>query len=116
VIRCALGTSDFYVTYEQSRSLKLFGEKIVAETNNTPLSHSLKIGGIKYKVRIVERDEIITNRMLFSMKEIPDEMMEDYIQSDEWKRLGFNKTKSVGDKVSEHPRIYIEILSVFYNP
>lgn len=79
--------------------------------------HSIKIGGIKYRVRIVGGNEIITNRMVFSIKEIyKGDVREYYIQSGDWKRLSYKPTQAVGENTSEHPRLYLEILSGFYHP
>jgi len=88
----------------------------------------IKIGGIKYKVRLVGDDEIITSHMLHA---IPWELAglvfhddsfmvrqrEYYLSTGKWEELKFVPSECVGGRTTDHlRRIYVEVLSKFYNP
>lgn len=80
-------------------------------------THKLKIGGIKYTVRVVGEDETISDRMVTCYYDHiynPSDRQR-LIETGDWKRLDFSPTHAVGEKVSDHPnRIYLEIMSPFY--
>lgn len=76
----------------------------------------IKYQGMAIKVRVVGRSEIITNRMLASTQcDLRHEDVLDFYENN-LDRLRFMPTECVGDKVSDHPRVYVEVLSKFYNP
>lgn len=76
----------------------------------------IKYNGMPLKVRVVGRDEIITSRMLTStMCDIRSEDVLEFYENN-LDYLQFFPTDCAGDKVSGHPRVYLEVLSKFYTP
>lgn len=73
----------------------------------------VKIGGLKYKARFVDDDEIINKNMLYAFTSFPEFLPHVRENIGKYK---LHVTRAIGDKVNDHSkyRVYIEILSTHY--